>query len=87
MCVVKVKQLTNKTQLWVQCASLRSGKSKLEWYMTRSFDWSVRKLHIARKEMFDLLYYTETNDYKKTVKTCISQYNEIVDTELYALGQ
>ena len=55
--------------------------------MTRSFDWSVRKLHIARKEMFDLLYYTETNDYKKTVKTCISQYNEIVDTELYALGQ
>ena len=72
MCVVKVKQLTNKTQLWVQCASLRSGKSKLEWHMARYFDWPVRKLHIARKEMFDLLYYTETNDYKKQLKPVLA---------------
>ena len=27
-----------------------------------SFDWTVRKLHIARKYMFYLLYYTEYMD-------------------------
>jgi len=32
-----------------------------------SLDWPVRKLHIARKRMFYLLYYTESMDEKKRV--------------------